>query len=97
MRGIGDWVAGRVLMDFLQRADIMLYGDLTIRNFLNELYDIGHVEESETLLESASEFPDSTHNRNLIDAVAEKNGWAPYRSLVCFLMYFLQEDNLVLL
>ena len=35
--------------------------------------------------------------RNLIDAVAEANGWAPYRSVVCYLMYHLQEDNLVLL
>ena len=49
------------------------------------------------MLESASEFPDSPHNRNLIDAVAEAHGWAPFRSVVCFLMYFLQEDNLVLL
>ena len=93
----GDWVAGRVLMDFLQRADVMLYGDLTIRNYLNELYDIGHVDSSETMLESAAEFPDSTLNRNLIDEVASSNGWAPYRSIVCILMYFLQEDNLVLL
>ena len=97
MPGVGDWVAGRVLMDFLQRADIMLYGDLTIRNYLNELYDIDHVRQSETQIESAADFPDAPHTRNLIDDVAERHGWAPYRSIVCYLMYFLQEDNLVLL
>ena len=90
-----DWSAGGVLMR-LGRADVMLYGDVTIRNYLNDLYDIHH-EESETLLESAADFNDTTHNRNLIDAVAEANGWAPYRSVVCYLMYHLQEDNLVLL
>ena len=68
-----------------------------MRNFLNELYDIGHVASSETRLQSASDFDDTPHNRNLIDALAEQNGWAPYRSVICFLMYFLQEDNLVLL
>jgi hypothetical protein len=28
-------------MNFLNRADIILYGDVTIRNYLNDLYDIG--------------------------------------------------------
>ena len=32
--GIGDWSAGGVLMNFLSRADVMLYGDLTIRNYV---------------------------------------------------------------
>ena len=50
-----------------------------------------------TLLQSAADFPDSGPNRNLIDALTEKNGWQPYRSIVCFLMYHLQEENLVLL
>ena len=45
-----EQVAGRVLMDFLQRADIMLYGDLTIRNYLNELYDLGRIEIPQTML-----------------------------------------------
>ena len=45
----------------------------------------------------AADFPDSTSNRNLIDDLAERNNWAPFRSLVCFLMYALQEDNLVLI
>jgi hypothetical protein len=96
-QGVGDWVAGRVLMDFLQRADIMLYGDLTIRNYLNDLYNIDHVSTSETMIESAADFPDTPQVRNLIDGVAERHGWAPYRSIICILMYFLQEDNLVLL
>ena len=48
------------------------------------------------LLQSSADFDDTTHNRNLIDAVAEANNWAPYRSVVCLLMYHLQEDNLVL-
>ena len=95
--GVGDWVAGRVLQEFLRRADIMLYGDLTIRNYLNELYDIGHVSGSETRIDSAADFDDNRHNRNLMDAVAKEHGWAPYRTVVCLLMYFLQEDNLVLL
>lgn len=95
--GVGDWVCGRVLQELLRRADVMLYGDLTIRNYLNELYDIGHVAGSETHIDSAADFNDTPHNRNLMDAVAERNGWAPYRTVVCLLMYFLQEDNLVLL
>ena len=73
------------------------YGDLTIRNYLNDLYDINHKDESETLLQSAADFADTTENRNRIDAVAEANQWRPYRSVVVYLMYHLQEDNLVLL
>ena len=38
-------------MDYLVRADVMLYGDLTVRNYLNDMYDIGHVTESETVLQ----------------------------------------------
>ena len=64
IEGIGDWCAGRVLQDFLGRADIMLYGDLTIRNYLNDLYDIGHTTESETYLRSAADFDDTPHNRS---------------------------------
>jgi len=64
---------------------------------LNDLYDINHEDRSETLLESAADFNDTPQNRNLIDAVAKANGWAPYRTVVCYLMYHLQEDNLVLL
>jgi hypothetical protein len=75
----------------------MLYGDLTIRNYLNDLYNIDHVSTSETMIESAADFPDTPQVRNLIDGVAERHGWAPYRSIICILMYFLQEDNLVLL
>ena len=97
LRGIGDWAASQVLMNFLSRADVMLYGDLTVRNFLNELYDINHQDESETLLESAADFGDTGQNRNLIDQIAEQNRWSPYRSVVCYLMYHLQEENLVLL
>ena len=96
LKGIGDWSAGGILMHFLSRGDVMLYGDLTIRNYLNELFDINH-KESETLVESAADFEDSATNRNLIDEVAKKNRWEPYRSVVCYLMYHLQEDNLVLL
>ena len=97
LKGIGDWAAGQILMNFLSRADIMVYGDLTVRNFLNDLYDINHHDESETLLESAADFGDTGPNRNLIDDVAKRNGWAPYRSVVVYLMYHLQEENLVLL
>jgi len=97
LKGIGDWCAGGILMQFLGRADIMLYGDLTVRNFLNDLYDINHLTDSETLLESAADFDDTGPNRNLIDKLAEEKGWAPYKSVVCYLMYHLQEENLVLL
>merc|ERR1740139_926832 len=97
LKGIGDWCAGGVLMHFLSRADIMLYGDLTVRNYLNDVYDINHQDSSETLLESAADFADTGPNRNLIDAIAKKNNWEPYRSVVCYLMYHLQEENLVLL
>ena len=97
LKGIGDWSAAQVLMSFLSRADVMLYGDLTVRNYLNELYDINHQNESETLLESAADFGDTGENRNLIDDLAKKNKWSPYRSVVCYLMYYLQQENLVLL
>ena len=133
LKGIGDWSATSVLINFLHRADMIMYadlttnhaltlalaltliptptptltltltstltryGDLTIRNYLNDLYDINHKDESETLLQSAADFADTTENRNLIDAVAEANQWRPYRSVVVYLMYHLQEDNLVLL
>jgi 3-methyladenine DNA glycosylase/8-oxoguanine DNA glycosylase len=96
LKGIGPWSASSVLMHYLKRADVMLYGDLTVRNYLNDLYNIEH-KESETLLESAADFDDNGRNQNLIDKVAKEHGWAPYRSIVCFLMYRLQEDNLVLL
>ena len=68
-----------------------------MRNYLNDLYDIAHKTESETLLQSAADFGDTGPNRNLIDAVAKEHGWRPYRSIVCYLMYHLQEENLVLL
>jgi 3-methyladenine DNA glycosylase/8-oxoguanine DNA glycosylase len=97
LNGIGDWGAGEVLMHNLKRADIMLYGDLTVRNYLNDLYDINHQEDSETWLESAADFPDTGPNRNLMDSLSEKNNWGPYRSLVCYLMYHMAEENLVLL
>ena len=84
-------------MHFLGRADIMLSGDLTVRNYLNDLYGIAHNEASETQVESAADFGDNVQNRIKLDRVAKANGWAPYRSIVGYLMYFLQEDNLVLL
>jgi len=84
-------------MHFLSRADIMLYGDLTVRNYLNDLYDINHHDASETLLESAADFADTGPNCNLIVDIAKEKRWAPYRSVVCYLMYHLQEENLVLL
>ena len=31
-----------MLINFLHRADMIMYGDLTIRNYLNDLYDINH-------------------------------------------------------
>ena len=97
LKGIGDWCAGGILMHFLSRADVMLYGDLTVRNYLNDLYDINHQDESETLLESAADFADTGPNRNLLDELSKQKGWAPYRSVVTYLMYHLQEENLVLL
>lgn len=96
LSGIGDWCAGGILMHWLGRADILLYGDLTVRNYINDLYDISH-QDSETLVESAADFADSGPNRNAIDAVAKERNWSPYRSVVCYLTYHLQEENLVLL
>lgn len=71
-------------------------GDLTVRNCLNDLYEIGSVAASETRLLGAADFADTPLNRRLIDEVAEKNGWAPYRSVVCYLAYHLQETETVL-
>jgi len=75
----------------------MLYGDLTVRNYLNDLYDINHNDAKETVVQSAADFPDNAENRNLIDALVTRNGWEPYRSVVCLLMYHLEEEDLVLL
>ena len=74
----------------------MVSGDLTLRNCLNDLYNIDH-RQSETALESAATFPDSTRNRILIDQLARRNGWHGCRTLILFLSYFLQEDSLTLL
>ena len=94
--GVGPWVAGECLVYHLGRADVMVSGDLTMRNMLNDLYNIDH-HESETLVESAATFPDCTRSRILIDRLARSNGWYGYRTLLLFLSYFLQEDSLVLL
>jgi 3-methyladenine DNA glycosylase/8-oxoguanine DNA glycosylase len=97
LKGIGDWCAGSVLVHFLKRADIMLYGDITIRNYLNDLYEINHNDTSETMLDSAADFPDDRENRNRMDALAKQNGWYPYRTIVGMLMYHLQQEQLFLL
>ena len=75
----------------------MLYGDLTVRNRINDMYEIGAVEASETKLLGAADFPDTPANRRLIDAVAERMNWSPYRSIVVYLAYHLQEADLVLI
>lgn len=98
IKGMGDWCAGNVLTQFLFRADVMLYGDVAVRNRLNDLYDINHKgAKSETELQSEADFPDDRENRNLIDELSKKNGWYPYRSIVCQLMWHIDEANLVLL
>ena len=97
LKGIGDWCAGVVMCHFFRRADIMLYGDLTVRNRINDMYEIGAVEASETKLLGAADFPDTPANRRLIDAVAERMNWSPYRSIVVYLAYHLQEADLVLI
>ena len=86
-----------MMSHFLRRADIMLYGDLTVRNRINDMYEIGAVEASETKLLGAADFPDTPANRRLIDEVAARNGWAPYRSLITYLAYHLQETDHVLI
>ena len=75
----------------------MLFGDLTVRNRINDIYEIGAIEESETKLLGAADFPDTPTNRRLIDVVGEKNGWAPYRSLIVYLSYHLQEADEMLI
>ena len=67
--GVGPWVAGEALVYHLGRADVMVSGDLTLRNYINDLYNIEHVE-SETALESAATFPDCTRSRILLDQTA---------------------------
>ena len=96
LQGIGDWSAKGVLLFQLKRADVMNYADLTLRNYLNDIYDISHNVSSYTSVESLTDFPDTAENRNLIDALATENGWEPYRSVILHLMYHLQEENLVL-
>ena len=74
----------------------MLYGDLTVRNYLNDMFNLNHNDESLTYLESAADFGDTRENRNLIDQLSKSRGWEPFRSVICLLMYHLQEENLVL-
>ena len=52
-------------MSFLSRVDVMLYGDLTVRYYLNELYNINH--------QTAATFGDTGENCNLIDEFAKKH------------------------
>ena len=47
------------MMHLLKRADVMLYGDLTVRNKLNELYDIAHIDDAQTKLLGAADFADT--------------------------------------
>lgn len=68
----------------------MLHGDLTILNYINDINDVRHHESTETLLESAADFPDKGANRNKIDAIAKKNNRYPYRSVVGLLINYLQ-------
>ena len=48
---------------------------VTVRNYLNDLYDINHKSNSETLVQSAADFGDNTINRNLIDALCKQKKW----------------------
>ena len=64
---------------------------------INDMYEIGAVEASETRLLGAADFPDTSANRRLIDEVAQRNGWSPYRSLITYLAYHLQESDMVLI
>ena len=38
--GIGEWTAGVFMLHFLNRPDIMLYGDLTVRIALRDLFSL---------------------------------------------------------
>jgi 3-methyladenine DNA glycosylase/8-oxoguanine DNA glycosylase len=41
LKGIGEWTAGVFMLHFLNRPDILLYGDLTVRTGLRDLYNLG--------------------------------------------------------
>ena len=99
IKGLGEWSAGSVLMHFLGRADVMLYGDLTIRNYITT---------STTC--RTTRLPRRCSSRRPTLATMDPTGIASTPSprptvglptaasaVVCFLMYHLQEDNLVLL
>ena len=70
------------MMHLLKRADVMLYGDLTVRNKLNELYDIAHIDDAQTKLLGAADFADTRLNRDLIDHCAAENGCTKMKAIL---------------
>jgi 3-methyladenine DNA glycosylase/8-oxoguanine DNA glycosylase len=94
LKGIGEWTAGVFMLHFLNRPDIMLYGDLTVRMAIRDLYNLSAryhgAAPAETRVADAEDFPDTHATRHLIDQVAEK--WRPYRTVVNHLMWHYKEN-----
>lgn len=94
IKGIGEWTAGVFMLHFLNRPDVMLYGDLTVRMGLRDLYNLSARLERrapvETHLADAEDFPDTWASRDIIDSVAEK--WRPYRTVVNHLIWHYKEN-----
>ena len=82
------------MLHFLNRPDIMLYGDLTVRMAIRDLYNLSArlhgAAPTETRVADAEDFPDSHATRHLIDQVADR--WRPYRTVVNHLMWHYKEN-----
>lgn len=61
LKGIGEWTAGVFMLHFLNRPDIMLYGDLTVRMAIRDLYNLSApfhgAAPAETRVADAEDFP----------------------------------------
>ena len=90
-RGLG---VERGRIGSLPRLDIGVVGEI-VGEEKSAAIPPGSTDEIGLLARAVSDMTGTLRNR--IDAVAEANQWRPYRSVVVYLMYHLQEDNLVLL
>lgn len=93
LKGIGEWTAGVFCVHQLGRANVALYGDLTVRLALADMFDL-HADdygERATEMSDAASFGDTPRNRDILDA-AVLDKCRPYRTVVTHLMYFYREN-----
>jgi DNA-3-methyladenine glycosylase II len=78
--GIGVWTAQMLLIFTLGRLDILPHGDLGIRKAIQRRYGVA---------DSAASLPGAVE----VDAIAQRFGWAPYRSVVAWYLWRSLENS----